>query len=291
LVTGANGQLGRELRLKGADTVHRFIFTDIAQVEGLQTRILDMTDVEAVDKLVSDEGVDIIINCAAYTNVDAAEDDPQMAQKLNSTAPAGLALIARAHDALLVQVSTDYVFGGDAYLRPITEEDRPAPLGVYGRTKYQGEQEVIASGCRYLIVRTAWLYSEFCRNFMKTMLSLFEMRSEIRVVEDQRGTPTYAGDLSDAILKMIESPVQGIYHFTNEGECSWYDFASEIASMSITECKVKPCSTADYPSKASRPAYSVLDKTKIKKVYGIQIPQWQESLKTCLCNYRNRLEK
>lgn len=291
LVTGSCGQLGRELRIASGKSEDRYIFTDIIKAEGLDTVHLDMTDVAAVNEIVDREGVDVIVNCAAFTNVDAAEDYPGLAATLNTDAVAGLASVASRSGALLVHVSTDYVFGGQEFNNPITEDTPASPLGVYGRTKLAGEQAIINSGCRYVIIRTAWLYSEFCKNFMKTMLSLFDSRPSVTVVSDQFGTPTYALDLAEAIIRVIESPVEGLYHFTDEGRCSWYDFASEIAAISGTACKVVPCTTAEYPTKAMRPAYSVLDKTRIKSTYGISIPSWQDSLRVCYDNFIKSSDK
>ena len=291
LVTGSCGQLGRELRIASGKSEDRYIFTDIIKAEGLDTVHLDMTDVAAVNEIVDREGVDEIVNCAAFTNVDAAEDYPGLAATLNTDAVAGLASVASRSGALLVHVSTDYVFGGQEFNNPITEDAPASPLGVYGRTKLAGEQAIIDSGCRYVIIRTAWLYSEFCKNFMKTMLSLFSSRPSVTVVSDQFGTPTYALDLAEAIIRVIESPVEGLYHFTDEGRCSWYDFASEIAAISGTTCKVLPCTTAEYPTKAMRPAYSVLDKTRIKSTYGISIPSWQDSLRVCYDNFIKSSDK
>lgn len=279
LVTGADGQLGCELRhLAAAGSSHRYIFTDRPQ--------LDITNADAVRRFVRCERIDAIINCAAYTNVDQAEEEPEQADRINRLATANLAEAARERDALLVHVSTDYVFGGGHNL-PLREEDAPQPRSVYGRTKLAGEAAVLAARCRYLIFRTAWLYSPYGRNFMKTMLQLTNEREQIRVVFDQIGSPTYAGDLARVIFDRIETGDhtgrEGIYHYSDEGVCSWYDFAREIALLAgHTRCKVSPCHTAEFPSKVQRPAFSVLDKTKIKDTFGIEIPHWQESLARCL---------
>ena len=285
LVTGADGQLGSEIRLLSCASPHRFIFTDVAQ--------LDICDREAVRETVLREKADVIVNCAAYTNVEAAEDNPQLAERLNAGAPLNLALAMKETGGLLVHVSTDYVFGnsGSALAHsPIGEDEAPAPLGVYGLTKFHGEQAVIGSGCRYVILRTAWLYSEFGKNFVKTMLSLTSSKPEIKVVDDQRGTPTYARDLADVILKIIDSDLPSsnpamVFNYTDEGECTWYEFASRIAELSGHKlCTIHPCLSSEYPSKVVRPTYSVLDKTRIKAALGISIPQWEDSLKACLGN-------
>ena len=281
LVTGANGQLGSEIRLLAEKSADRFIFTDVEE--------LDITDRNAVLGLVRREKIDVLINCAAFTNVDAAEDNLQLAELLNATAVGYLAEAMAAVGGLLVHISTDYVFGKEVYNTPCTEEMKGTPTGVYGLTKLHGEQAVLASGCRYIIIRTAWLYSEFGRNFLKTMLSLTASRPSVNVVFDQVGTPTYALDLARAIFRIVASApspdVCGIYHYSGEGVCSWYDFAYEIARLSgHNECQVLPCHSSEFPSKVHRPAYSVLDKTKIKQTFGVAVPHWTESLRECLHN-------
>ena len=282
LVTGANGQLCSEIRLLAADSGHRFIFTDVEE--------LDITNEAAVLDFVKQQKVDVLVNCAAFTNVDAAEDNFSLAELLNATAVGYLAGAMAAVGGLLVHISTDYVFGKEVYNTPCTEDMKGTPTGVYGLTKLHGEQAVMASGCRYVIIRTAWLYSEFGRNFVKTMLGLTEARPQIQVVFDQVGTPTYALDLAKAILQIIPQAVAspelcGIYNYSNEGVCSWYDFAYEIARLSgHFSCRVLPCHSGEFPSKVHRPAYSVLDKTKIKQTFGIDIPHWTESLRECLRN-------
>lgn len=278
LVTGADGQLGRELRRVSAGSADRYIFTDAAE--------LDITDAEAVDRTVREERADVIVNCAAYTNVDRAEEDEATADLLNHRAVAYLSAAAARYDALLVHVSTDYVFGGEGNL-PRREEDPVNPLGVYGRTKLAGERAVADSGCRYLIFRTAWLYSPHGNNFVKTMLRLSAERDRLNVVFDQVGTPTYAGDLARAIFGIVEERKyegrEGVYHFSDEGVCSWYDFAAEIAGYAgHTACEIRPCHSDEFPSKVKRPAYSVLDKTKIKETFGLRIPHWRESMGRCL---------
>lgn len=278
LVTGADGQLGRELRRVSAGSADRYIFTDAAE--------LDITDAEAVDRTVREERADVIVNCAAYTNVDRAEEDEATADLLNHRAVAYLSAAAARYDALLVHVSTDYVFGGEGNL-PRREEDPVNPLGVYGRTKLAGERAVADSGCRYLIFRTAWLYSPHGNNFVKTMLRLSAERDRLNVVFDQVGTPTYAGDLACAIFGIVEERKyegrEGVYHFSDEGVCSWYDFAAEIAGYAgHTACEIRPCHSDEFPSKVKRPAYSVLDKTKIRETFGLRIPHWRESLGRCL---------
>ncbi len=281
LVTGADGQLGRELRIVAAKSRDRYIFTDVAE--------LDITDREAVSDMVRKESVDAIVNCAAYTNVDAAEDNPELARRLNADAVRNLADAMAAVGGLLVHISTDYVFGGQNYNTPISEDALPNPTGVYGLTKLQGEQAVQESACRSIIIRTAWLYSEFGKNFLLTMLRLTSERPEISVVFDQAGTPTYALDLARSIFHILENRLaegrEGVYHFSSEGVCSWYDFARQIARQSGHDsCKVLPCHSDEYPSKVTRPAYSVLDKTKIKQTFGVTVPHWTESLDECLSN-------
>lgn len=283
LITGANGQLGNEMRRLGAVSPHNYLFTDVAE--------LDITDTAAVEELMRRDRIDIAVNCAAYTNVERAEEDEATAHLLNCEAVRNLAEAAAATGATLFHVSTDYVFDGQGHL-PYREEDPTSPLGAYGRTKLAGEQAVIDSGCKYLIFRTAWLYSEFGNNFLKTMLRLTAEREELKVVFDQIGTPTYAGDLALAIFAIIEGERyagnEGIYHFTNEGVSSWYDFAVEIAAAAGHDtCRILPCHTVEFPTKAARPAYSVLDKTKIKRTFDIEIPHWRESMLYCLEKLKN----
>lgn len=278
LVTGANGQLGREMQRLGAVSPNNYLFTDVAE--------LDITDPEAVRRCVTGNRIEAIVNCAAYTNVERAEEDEATADRLNRAAVGNLARAAAEADALLVHVSTDYVFDGCISL-PYTEEDPTAPRSAYGRTKLAGEEAVRASGCRHLILRTAWLYSEYGNNFLKTMLRLTAERETLNVVFDQVGTPTYAGDLALAIFSILEGGLdrghEGTYHFSDEGVCSWYDFAVEIArAAGHDRCRISPCRTADYPTKAVRPAFSVLDKGKIKRTFGIEIPHWRESMFYCL---------
>lgn len=309
LVTGANGQLGREMRIVSQGSTDHYIFTDINE--------LDITDLEAVRRMVKAQQVDVIINCAAYTNVDKAESEPDQAELLNGKAPENLAIAMKEVDGLLVHISTDYVFGGEQYNTPIKEACEGKPTGVYGLTKLHGEQNIINSGVRYLIIRTGWLYSEFGKNFLKTMLQLSVERPQLKVVFDQVGTPTYAYDLAEAILVILEQsahrsqpsaqasvgmtwaggspslsggslspskgPLNQIYHYSNEGVTSWYDFAKAIAEYAgHTGCDIQPCHSDEFPSPVKRPAYSVLDKTKIKETFGIQIPYWRESLRRCM---------
>ena len=274
LVTGANGQLGCEMQRLGAVSPNNYIFTDVAE--------LDVTDAGAVLRATEQTRAEAIVNCAAYTNVERAEEDEATADRLNRLAPANLAAAAAATGATLIHISTDYVFDGTAHT-PYTEQAPTAPLGIYGRTKLAGEQAVEASGCSYLILRTAWLYSAFGNNFLKTMLRLTAERESLNVVFDQIGTPTYAGDLALGIFSVIEGQQfrghEGLYHFSNEGVSSWYDFAVEIAAAAgHDKCRIEPCHTAEYPSKAPRPAYSVLDKSKFKTTFGIEIPHWRESM-------------
>ena len=277
LVIGANGQLGNEMRLLGATSKNNYIFTDVTE--------LNITDKAAISAMVKEHRIQVIINCAAYTNVDKAEDDEATADLLNHTAARYLAEAAKEVDAVLIHVSTDYVFHGDKNV-PYTEDEPTSPLGVYGRTKLAGEQAIQQSGCRYLIFRTAWLYSSFGNNFVKTMRRLTSERDTLNVVFDQVGSPTFAGDLARAIFEVVEKEAyvgtEGIYHYSNEGVCSWYDFAVEISNLSHTRCDIRPCHSDEFPSKVTRPSYSVLDKTKLKKTFGIVVPHWKESLVKCI---------
>ena len=291
LVTGANGQLGNEIRILTGDSRHNYIYTDVVEAEGNRTTMIDITNAEEVKAMVTNHNIDVIINCAAYTNVDAAEDNEALAEKLNSEAPAILANAMAEAGGLLVHISTDYVFGGDPYNTPCREDQKGTPTGVYGATKLRGEQRITASGCKYLIIRTAWLYSEFGKNFVKTMLNLTSTKPQLKVVFDQTGTPTYAYDLAKAIVEIVESKKyegnEGIYHYSNEGVCSWYDFTKMIAEMAgHTECDIQPCHSSEFPSKVVRPSYSVLDKSKIKAVFGLTIPYWTDSLRICIQNIK-----
>ena len=278
LVTGANGQLGCEMRRLGAVSPNNYIFTDVAE--------LDITNADAVMYVAKHYSIDAIVNCAAYTNVDKAESDEAMAELINATAVGNLARAMKEVGGTLFHVSTDYVFGSEGNT-PRTEDMPLNPLGVYGRTKLKGEEAIHANGCKALIFRTAWLYSEFGNNFLKTMMRLTAEREQVNVVFDQVGTPTYAGDLALAIFSIIEAGVyegnEGIYHFSNEGVCSWYDFAVEIAAVAgNTGCRVNPCHSSEFPSPVTRPSYSVLDKTKIKETFDIDIPHWRESMEYCV---------
>lgn len=289
LVTGANGQLGSWMRRLGSVSPGEYIFTDVSQAEGVETIYLDITDREAVMSFTRKNNIATIVNCAAYTNVDKAEDDEATAELINATAVRNLAEAAKATDATLIHISTDYVFGGDGNT-PRTEDMPTSPLGVYGHTKLLGEQAIHETGAKAIIIRTAWLYSEYGGNFLKTMLRLMAEKETINVVFDQIGTPTYAGDLALAIFSIIEGGLcagnEGTYHFSDEGACSWYDFAAEIAAATgNTRCKVHPCHSSEFPSKVTRPAYSVLDKTRIKETFGIEIPHWRESMIYCLKSY------
>lgn len=291
LVTGANGQLGNEIRLFAKDSADRYIFTDVNQAEGVETVYLDITDPGAVSAMVRDNDVKCIINCAAYTNVDAAESNEALAEKLNAAAPENLARAMKEANGLLVHVSTDYVFGKEPYNTPCRETQKGTPTGVYGLTKLHGEQRIAATGCRHIIIRTAWLYSEFGKNFCRTMLSLTATKPQLKVVFDQCGTPTYAGDLAKAIVDIISARKdegnEGIYHYSNEGVCSWYDFTKMIAEYSgQTGCDIQPCHSDEFPSPVTRPAYSVLDKTKFKQTFGLEIPYWTDSLKKCITNLK-----
>ena len=276
LVTGANGQLGNEMQRVAKTSSNHYIFTDVAQ--------LDITDREAVLRAVKDNSIQVIVNCAAYTNVDKAEDDRATADLINNKAVENLAIAARENDATLIHISTDYVFKGDR-CTPCREDWETDPLGVYGITKLAGEKSIERTGCRHIIIRTAWLYSPFGKNFVKTMQKLTAEKDSLKVVFDQVGTPTYAGDLADAITRIIETGQlgkQGIYHFSNEGVCSWYDFAREICELSGNTCNIQPCHSDEFPSKVKRPHFSVLDKTKIKDTFGIEVPYWKDSLKKCI---------
>lgn len=281
LVTGANGQLGNWMRLASRDSKDRYIFTDVAE--------LDITDAEAVSKMVKENEIKAIVNCAAYTDVDKAETDAEFAELLNAKAVRNLADAVKANGGVLVHVSTDYVFGGSGGNTPRTEDEPANPTGVYGLTKLHGEQQIAESGCRAVILRTAWLYSEFGRNFVKTMLGLTSTKPELKVVFDQCGTPTYARDLADAVFDILENRKYegngGVYHFSDEGVCSWYDFTKMIAEYAgNTACDIRPCHSDEFPSPVVRPPYSVLDKTKYKSTFGRTIPHWTDSLKKCIKN-------
>ena len=315
LVTGANGQLGNEMRIISSDFNDKYIFTDVNQVEGLETTYLDITDLDAIRKMVSENDVKAIVNCAAWTNVDGAENPEKYAlvEKLNATAPENLAKAMKEVGGWLVQISTDYVFGKEQYNTPCKEEQKGTPTGVYGATKLLGEQKIIEVMSRessvlsdaqnskpktqnhggYIIIRTAWLYSEFGKNFCKTMMNLTASKPQLKVVFDQCGTPTYAWDLAAAITKVLETVETsetpetycGIYHYSNEGVCSWFDFTKMIAQYcGNKDCDIQPCHSNEFPSPVTRPSYSVLDKTKIKDTFGISIPYWTESLKKCINN-------
>ena len=300
LVTGANGQLGNEMRIVAKNSKDSYIFTDVvdASEESIamlrklagndikpDTFHLDITNLDDIRKIVKSEGVNVIVNCAAYTNVDGAETNQELSELLNAQAPKNLAEAMKEVGGLLVHISTDYVFGKEPYNTPCREDQKGTPTGVYGLTKLHGEQNIMASGCDYIIIRTAWLYSEFGKNFVRTMLNLTATRPELKVVFDQVGTPTYAYDLAKAIVRIIERPVEGIYHYSNEGVCSWFDFTKMIAGYSgQTACDIKPCHSHEFPSPVKRPAFSVLDKTKIKQTFGISVPYWTDSLKKCISN-------
>ena len=289
LVTGANGQLGNEMRIVSRNSSDKYIFTDVMDIEGVLTTHLDITDIEAIRTIVKDNDVKCIINCAAYTNVDKAESDEAFCRVLNAKAPENLAVVMAEVDGLLVHVSTDYVFGADPYNVPCKEDQKGTPTGVYGKTKLEGEQAIIASGCKYIILRTAWLYSEFGKNFVKTMLNLTATKPQLKVVFDQVGTPTYALDLANAIYDIVNGRKYeentGIYHYSNEGVCSWYDFTKMIAMFSgHNDCDIQPCHSDEFPSPVIRPSYSVFDKTKVKNTFGVKVPYWLDSLKTCLKN-------
>ena len=309
LVTGGNGQLGNEMRIVSQGSRDRYIFTDVVEASAesiamlqklagpnvdISTVKLDITDLEAVRKMVLENGVDVIVNCAAYTNVDGAETNAELAELLNAQAPKNLAEAMKEVGGLLVHISTDYVFGKEPYNTPCREDMVGTPTGVYGLTKLHGEQNIMASGCKYVIIRTAWLYSEFGKNFVRTMLNLTATRPELKVVFEQVGTPTYAYDLAEAIKLIIERVTQvpeilnspfSILNYSNEGVCSWFDFTKMIAEYSGNlDCNIQPCHSDEFPSPVKRPAFSVLDKTKIKQTFGITIPYWTDSLKKCISN-------
>ena len=285
LVTGANGQLGNEMQIVSKNSKDKYIFTDVC--DGYEK--LDITDLDAIRRMVAENDVKCIINCAAWTNVDKAETAGDIVETLNATAPENLAKAMKEVGGLLVHISTDSVFGGDPYNTPCREDQKGTPTGVYGLTKLHGEQKIQAVGGHYIIIRTAWLYSEFGHNFVKTMLNLTATKPKLKVVFDQTGTPTYAGDLAEAIFDIIDNRKfeghDGVYHFSNEGVCSWYDFTKKIAELAGHDsCDIQPCHSNEFPSPVTRPAYSVLDKTKIKETFGLKIPYWVDSLKKCEAN-------
>ena len=317
LVTGANGQLGNEMRIVSRGSKDHYIFTDVVEVEGQNTTILDITDLDTIRKVVNEHDVKLIVNCAAWTNVDGAEDPEKytLVEKLNAKAPENLALAMKEVNGLLVHISTDYVFGGDPYNTPCKEDQKGTPTGVYGITKLHGEQAIQKVGCNHVIIRTAWLYSEFGKNFVKTMLNLTAAKPQLKVVFDQVGTPTYAYDLAQAITVILEDykktwnlkpetwnySKSGIYHFSNEGVCSWFDFTKMIQQIAVLletpetsetvgthgACNVLPCHSEEFPSPVKRPAFSVLDKTKIKETFSIKVPYWTDSLRICINNLKN----
>ena len=313
LVTGANGQLGNEMRIVARGSADRYFFTDVcdASQESVsmlhklagddvctETSRLDITDLAAIHAFVEQNQIQVIINCAAYTNVDAAESNQELAMLLNAKAPENLAVAMKEANGLLVHISTDYVFGKEPYNIPCTEEQQGTPTGVYGYTKLCGEQNIKAVGCQHVIIRTAWLYSEFGKNFCKTMLNLTASKPQLKVVFDQAGTPTYAYDLAKAIAVILKDynkeilssqfsilnySKTGVYHFSNEGVCSWYDFTKMIQEYAgQKDCDVQPCHSSEFPSPVTRPSYSVLDKTKIKQTFSVAIPYWTDSLRLCI---------
>lgn len=289
LVTGANGQLGNEMRIVAKSSADRYIFTDINQMEGMETVYLDITDLSSVRAMVKEHEVQAIVNCAAWTNVDAAEDPEKrtIVEKLNTIAPENLAKAMKEVNGLLIHISTDYVFGGDPYNTPCKEDQKGTPTGVYGETKLMGEERIKHVFNSFIIIRTAWLYSEFGKNFVKTMLNLTATKPQLKVVFDQVGTPTYALDLAKAIQVILSKPVCGIYHFSNEGVCSWYDFTKMIARIAgHTGCDIQPCYSTEFPSPVKRPAYSVLDKRLIRETFGVEVPYWVDSLEKCIANIK-----
>lgn len=295
LVTGANGQLGNEMRIVTRGSNDYYIFTDVVEIEGQETTILDITNLDAIRAIVKEKDVKVIVNCAAWTNVDGAEapDKYELVELLNAKAPENLAIAMKEVGGLLIHISTDYVFGGAPYNTPCKEGQKGTPTGVYGLTKLHGEQNIDDTGVDYLIFRTAWLYSEFGKNFVKTMLNLTATKPQLKVVFDQTGTPTYAYDLAQTIFDVIDNRKyvgnSGIYHYSNEGVCSWFDFTKMIAEYAgNTECDVQPCHSDEFPGPVKRPAYSVLDKTKVKETFGIKVPYWTESLKKCIENLKSQ---
>lgn len=318
LVTGANGQLGNEMRILAKNSADKYIFTDVVDASeesiamlrklagddiNTDTEHLDITNLAAIREIVKRENIEAVVNCAAYTNVDAAEDNYDLAELLNAKAPENLAIAMKEVNGLLIHISTDYVFGKEPYNTPCREDQKGTPTGVYGLTKLHGEQAIQKIGCKYVIIRTAWLYSEFGKNFVKTMLNLTATKPQLKVVFDQIGTPTYAYDLAQAIYTILEdykkesitdnrSPIiytkSGVYHFSNEGVCSWYDFTEMIAEIAgHDECDLQPCHSDEFPSKVRRPSFSVLDKTRIKTVFCIDgIPYWTDSLRGCVSNLK-----
>ena len=320
LVTGANGQLGNEMRLIAKGSTDRYIFTDVTEQEGAETTFLDITDLDAIRAIVKECGVQAIVNCAAWTNVDAAEapENHALVEKLNATAPENLAIAMKEVGGWLVQISTDYVFGKEPYNTPCQPDQQGTPTGVYGQTKKLGEERIIKEfsplpapplgecsrgteggqlvhspngkeGGGYIIIRTAWLYSEYGKNFCKTMLNLTATKPQLKVVFDQCGTPTYALDLAKAIQTILAKPIQGTYHFSNEGVCSWYDFTQMIARIAgHKDCNIQPCYSSEYPSPVTRPSYSVLDKRSIRETFGIEIPYWVDSLEMCIANIKKQ---
>lgn len=289
LVTGANGQLGNEIRIVAKHSSDRYIYTDVVEMEGHETILLDITSLDAIRQMVHENEIQCIINCAAYTNVDKAETDEEKCELLNAKAVDNLAIAMREVDGLLVHISTDYVFGSAPYNTPCKEDQKGTPTGVYGKTKLRGEENILASGCHHLIIRTAWLYSEYGKNFVKTMLHLTATKPQLKVVFDQVGTPTYAFDLAAAIYNIVSERKfdghDGIYHYSNEGVCSWYDFTKAIAEYAgHIGCDIQPCYSDEFPSPVKRPAYSVLDKKKIKETFGLKVPYWTDSLKVCMKN-------
>lgn len=298
LVTGANGQLGNEMRLIAEGSADKYIFTDVTEQEGVETTFLDITDLNAIRAIVKENNVGAIVNCAAWTNVDAAEapENHVLVEKLNATAPENLAKAMKEVGGWLVQISTDYVFGKEPYNTPCQPDQQGTPTGVYGQTKKLGEEKIktifgnstnTASG--YVIIRTAWLYSEYGKNFCKTMLNLTATKPQLKVVFDQCGTPTYALDLAKAIQAILAKPVQGTYHFSNEGVCSWYDFTQMIARIAgHKDCNIQPCYSSEYPSPVTRPSYSVLDKRNIRETFGIEVPYWVDSLEKCIANIKKQ---
>ena len=293
LVTGANGQLGNEMRIVSKGSKDRYIFTDVVEMAGQETTFLDITNIEDIRSMVTDNDIKVIVNCAAYTNLDKAETDKEFCELLNAKAPENLAISMKEVGGLLVHISTDYVFGGDLYNTPCKEDQKGTPTGVYGLTKLHGEQNIQAAGVDYIILRTAWLYSEFGKNFVKTMMNLTATKPQLKVVFDQVGTPTYAFDLAAAIFDILENRKfegkTGIYHYSNEGVTSWYDFTKMIAEITgNTGCDILPCHSDEFPSPVNRPAFSVLDKTKVKETFDIEIPYWTDSLRNCIKVLKNK---
>lgn len=290
LVLGANGQLGLSVREASQGSSHHFLFSDVVPIEGLETLEIDITNLFDIRRVVEREQINVIVNCAAYTNVEKAENDIENARKLNKDAVKNISIVAKENDATLIHISTDFVYDGKK-AAPYIETDEKNPVDVYAQTKYEGELEMVNSGCKYILFRTAWMFSKYGNNFMKTMIRLTSEREKLNVVYDQVGTPTYAPELAKLIVKVIEEDklyLTGEYNFSNEGSVSWYDFAVAINRACGNYCDISPISSEEYGSKVKRPSFSVLDKSKVKKTFGIKIPHWLDSLDEGIKAYNNQ---